>query len=90
MAQFKESEHPRDKDGKFTDKGKENRYKKLYVSLQFFKNKNQKGNIEKRITNETALENMPKEIFGFENGREKQLTTKTTYTSWDIKTKKSI
>lgn len=50
MAEFKESEHPRDKDGKFTDKGAtrkaiiqrlrerhaERKHKNLKVGLQFF------------------------------------------------------
>lgn len=45
MAEFKESEHPRDKDGKFTDKGKENRKQKLSAALNTYSMKTKNSNV---------------------------------------------
>ena len=73
MAEFDESKHPRDKDGKFTDKNsssKNIRSKKLLKALTFFA-ENKHSEAREKITIETAKSNFPKQIFGFENGREK-------------------
>ena len=63
MAEFKESEHPRDKDGKFTDKNsssKNIRSKKLLKALTFFA-ENKHSEAREKITIETAKANFPKQ-----------------------------
>ncbi|MBQ9743507.1 MAG: hypothetical protein IJW19_00085 [Clostridia bacterium] len=69
MAEFKESEHPRDKDGKFTDKSNKKLNRdiklKLLKSLEFFKNRN--------FSNIEVDRDYPKEVYGFANN--KLLTT---------------
>ena len=63
MAEFKESEHPRDKDGKFTDKdGKKSKKEiklKLLKSLEFFKDRN--------FLNIEIDKDYPKKVYGFAN-----------------------
>ena len=46
MSEFKESEHPRDKDGKFTDKGKGNtKQQKITKALNTYANKRKSPNV---------------------------------------------
>ncbi len=68
MSDFKESEHPRQKDGKFTDKGNiqgraNEKRDRLLIALDFFsknKRKHSQANSEK-VDCEP-----PKDVFGFE------------------------
>ena len=77
MAEFKESEHPRDKDGKFTDKGNSQGWTKekrdrLFKALDFFsKNKHKTHNISYNIEGEIPR-NPPNEIFGFKTKKQKK------------------
>ena len=66
MAEFNESEHPRDKNGKFTDKGNGQEWTKekkdrLLIALSFFSSK------RKQIENNTENKEYtpPKEVYGF-------------------------
>lgn len=74
MAQFKESEHPRDSDGKFTYKRnsakiikdignaiKQHRNKRLNIPLDYFGTKNNVPN----VPSEKKIPNLPSEAFGF-------------------------
>ena len=46
MGEFKESEHPRDKDGKFTEKGKGNtKQQKITKALNTYANKRKSPNV---------------------------------------------
>ncbi len=48
MAIFKESEHPRDKDGKFVEKGKGNRNVRLSESMGVYSMKTKNSNVTKK------------------------------------------
>ena len=82
VPEFKESEHPRDEDGKFTSKNgnSKSRYKRLVkairkriehkrANIQFFARKQKSDKAEKRISNEEAKDYIPVDTFGFEGDR---------------------
>ncbi|MBQ8393205.1 MAG: hypothetical protein IJX51_05475 [Clostridia bacterium] len=69
MAEFKESEHPRDKDGKFTDKNSTSKSKfrilfnalkkrKVRINLQFFSEKAIKNQTDEEI--KSGIKNLKK------------------------------
>ena len=66
MAIFKESEHPRDKDGKFTEKGKESRNARLHKALAKEKErrilKTQNKHLDKWTEPPTLVEQMQKHL----------------------------
>lgn len=75
MTEFDESKHPRDKDGKFTNKKKESanftneQKKRLLKTLKFFTQKRKNAETDKS----QIIATMPKKAFGFGN---KELLTR--------------
>lgn len=87
MAEFDESKHPRDEQGKFTDKGGTSKYKRLAdifhkriarISLQFFTEKAIKNQTSEEIKNGIKSLNKVRELHKYKISHPQEY-----YANWD-------